>query len=100
MRQVRDWIRLIHEALVNLDDDAKDMMEDTMVEWQQRKRGGGVTDSNMNTNTDPIVTIPLGPGEWDEALGLPLCVVCHHVCSTCSTYWAFMDAESTTVRQD
>ena len=27
------------------------------------------------------VQIPLGPGEFDEPLGLPLCVVCQNVCT-------------------
>ena len=26
------------------------------------------------------VNVPLGQGEWDEPLGIPLCVVCHNVC--------------------
>ena len=47
--------------------------------WQQRRRGGGTYDTGANANTETMVTIPLGPGEWDEALGLPLCVVCHNV---------------------
>jgi dynein light intermediate chain 1, cytosolic len=33
--------------------------------------GGGVTDGD--------VKVPLGPGELDEALGIPLCVVCQNV---------------------
>jgi len=28
--------------------------------------------------TDGDVSLPLGPGEWEEALGLPLCVVCQN----------------------
>ena len=83
VRQIRDWIRLIHETLAILDDDAKEALEETMDEWQQRRRGGRTNDSHVNTKSESIVTVPLGPGEWDEALGLPLCVVCHNVGPIC-----------------
>ena len=80
VRQIRNWLRLLHEVLVSLDDDAKEIMEEIMQEWQQGRRGGGAYDTGGTTvNKEVMVTIPLGPGEWDEALGLPLCVVCHNV---------------------
>ncbi|GMF74236.1 unnamed protein product [Aspergillus oryzae] len=31
------------------------------------------------TSSGGPVTIPLGPGEWDEGLGIPMCVVCQGV---------------------
>ncbi len=52
----------------------------TTKEWQQRKRGGAAYDTGGTGSTaDSNVKIPLSQGEWDEALGLPLCVVCHGV---------------------
>ena len=55
-------------------------MEQTMKEWQQRKRGTSAYDTGGSvTGNEGGVTLPLGPGEWDEPLGLPLCVVCHGV---------------------
>ena len=65
--------------MVSLDDDAKEVMEEIMQEWQQRRRGGGAYDNSGGSNSETNITIPLGPGEWDEALGVPLCVVCHNV---------------------
>lgn len=31
------------------------------------------------TSSGGPVTMPLGPGEWDEGLGIPMCVVCQGV---------------------
>ncbi|MCJ1379207.1 hypothetical protein MMC17_002307 [Xylographa soralifera] len=73
VRLMKDWVQFLREVLTSLDDDAKDSMEETMREWQQGRKGGGVTTSNETSTT-----IPLGPGEWDEALGIPLSVVCYN----------------------
>ena len=63
-----------------MDEDALDSTEMIMKEWQQRKRGKTHNDiSGGIASTENNVTIPLGQGEWDEPLGLPLCVVCHGV---------------------
>lgn len=78
-RQLRDWIRLLRKVMVPLDDDAKEAMEEVMQEWQQRRRGGGAYDNTGSSSSETNITIPLGPGEWDEVLGVPLCVVCHNV---------------------
>ncbi|MCJ1413061.1 hypothetical protein MMC19_007163 [Ptychographa xylographoides] len=79
VRQIRDWIQLLKEVMTSLDDPTKYAMEEIMQEWQQRKRGIGAYNGGGNsTGNEANVFIPLGPGEWDEALGLPLCVVCHN----------------------
>ncbi|MCJ1404846.1 hypothetical protein MMC11_008072 [Xylographa trunciseda] len=81
VRQIRDWIQLLREVLMSLDDDAKDIMEEIMHEWQQGKKGGASTHDigGGGTTADENGTaIPLGPGEWDEALGIPLSVVCYN----------------------
>lgn len=81
IRQLRSWIHLLHVVLPALDDDARSMMQELMQEWEQRRRGGAASDPNHNTTigSENHITVPLGPGEWDEALGLPLAVVCHNV---------------------
>lgn len=48
-------------------------MEEVMTEWRDCKRGG---DASAVTGTKGGAKIPIGPGEWDEGLGIPLCVVC------------------------
>lgn len=53
-------------------------MEEIMIEWRDRGRGTISLDGSGTVPTDSDVILPLGPGEWDEALGLPLCVVCQH----------------------
>lgn len=81
VRRLREWTRLLRSVLVSLDDETKFVMEETMTEWRDRKRGidpssaaaGGIS------NSSGPVTIPLGPGEWDEGLGIPMCVVCQGV---------------------
>lgn len=51
-----------------------------MISWRDRGRGGNALDGAGTSNTaEGDVSLPLGPGEWEEALGLPLCVVCQNV---------------------
>lgn len=69
-------MRLLRSVLVSLDDDAKVVMEEVMAEWRDRKRGGEAASATTGAAAG---TIPLGPGEWDEGLGVPLCVVCQKV---------------------
>ena len=56
-------------------------MEEVMISWRDRGRGGGTNlDGTASTTAgENDVPLPLGPGEWDDALGLPLCVVCQNV---------------------
>ena len=49
-----------------------------MVSWQDRGRGGG-TNLDGTSAGQGIEALPLGPGEWEDALGLPLCLVCQNV---------------------
>ncbi|KAJ5238882.1 hypothetical protein N7468_003501 [Penicillium chermesinum] len=78
IRQLREWVRLLRSVLVSLDDDTKIVMEETMTDWRDRKRGvdGNSAAAGSFSNSGGPVTIPLGPGEWDEGLGIPMCVVC------------------------
>ena len=65
----------------SLGDGPTESMEQTMNEWQQRKRGTSAYDTGGSiTGNEGSVTLPLSLGEWDEPLGMPLCVVCHGVC--------------------
>lgn len=51
-----------------------------MISWRDRGRGGNSLDGGgVSSTADSDVSLPLGPGEWEEALGLPLCVVCQNV---------------------
>lgn len=51
-----------------------------MIRWRDRGRGGNSLDGGASSSTiEGDVSLPLGPGEWEEALGLPLCVVCQNV---------------------
>ncbi|KAJ9220250.1 hypothetical protein DTO027B5_1236 [Paecilomyces variotii] len=76
VRQLREWVRLLRSVLISLDDETKLVMEEIMTEWRDRKRGLDSAAAAGTTSAGGPVTIPLGPGEWDEGLGIPMCVVC------------------------
>ncbi|KAI9804395.1 MAG: hypothetical protein M1825_001294 [Sarcosagium campestre] len=79
VRQLRDWIRLLRSLLVSLDDECKEVMEENMLAWRDRKRDvGGIDGGESSARSDGDVSIPLGPGEWEDALGVPLAVVCQN----------------------
>lgn len=64
--------------------EARNEMEDVMASWKERGRGGASTNLDgtptaTGTSGDGDGLLPLGPGEWSEPLGLPLCVVCQNV---------------------
>lgn len=79
LRELRGWIRLLRTLLTSLDNDCKEKMEEVMISWRDRGRGGNALDGGgSNATSENDVSLPLGPGEWEEALGLPLCVVCQN----------------------
>lgn len=91
VRQLRDWIILLRSITSDLDKASKETMEEVMKEWQQQKRGVSTYDTGgSGTGSEGSVTLPLSQGEWDEPLGLPLCVVCHNVRASKGSYngWA------------
>lgn len=80
VRQLRDWIVFLKGIISTLDEETKDVMEATMKDWQKRRRGGAAYESSSGTtSSEGNTSMPLSEGEWDEALGIPLCVVCHSV---------------------
>lgn len=72
-RQLRDWIRILRPALTSLDNDCVEAMNDNMKQWTEKRKGQN-TEAISGSEAD--VTMPLGPGEWDEPLGVPICCVC------------------------
>lgn len=80
LRELRGWIRLLRTLLVSLDDDCKEKMEEVMTRWRDRGRNPNNLDTGgTSAGSEGDISLPLGPGEWDEVLGLPLCVVCQNV---------------------
>lgn len=64
--------------------ESRNEMEEIMTTWKERGRGGAAlnldgTPTAAGTSGDGDGLLPLGPGEWSEPLGLPLCVVCQNV---------------------
>ena len=72
-RQLRQWIRLLRSVILTLDDETKIAMEENMTAWKEKRVG---TDASNNPDTKSTPVPPLGPGEWDEGLGVPLSIVC------------------------
>lgn len=81
VRQLRNWIRFLKSVMTTLDSDCKEAIEENMNEWQLRRRGGGslYDPAASGAAREGNINIPLSQGEWDEPLGLPICVVCHGV---------------------
>jgi dynein light intermediate chain 1, cytosolic len=78
-RQLRQWVRLLRSVILTLDDDTKVAMEENMTAWKEKRVGPDAPASQPGTHNTDTKSIPvptLGPGEWDEGLGLPLSVVC------------------------
>lgn len=72
---------LLRTVLLDLPDESKITMEEVMSQWKERGRGGilNLDGTTATAATEVDVSLPLGPGEWEEPLGLPLCVVCQNV---------------------
>jgi dynein light intermediate chain 1 len=80
IRQLLSWIRLLHALLRSLPAETVQALQDNIVEWRDRKRNDA-KDTGADagaTGADADVALPLGPGEWDSPLGVPLCVVCQN----------------------
>ncbi|KAI1392040.1 dynein light intermediate chain-domain-containing protein [Hypoxylon trugodes] len=80
MRQLREWLLLLRTVIMSLSVECKETMEEVMISWRERGRTGGSVnlDGTGAVAAEGDVALPLGPGEWEDALGLPLCVVCQN----------------------
>ncbi|KAH7409772.1 dynein [Phaeosphaeria sp. MPI-PUGE-AT-0046c] len=74
IRQLRDWIRVLRSLIISLDDASKLVLEENIETLKNKGRNAGPEASSSMEH----VKMPLGPGEWDEPLGIPLCVVCQN----------------------
>jgi dynein light intermediate chain 1 len=80
VRQMKTWVRLLRGIFHTLDEDCHLALDEVIRAWDSRRStyvsdGGGAP----GTTTLPDVVLPLGQGEFDEPIGLPLCVVCQNV---------------------
>ncbi|POS82837.1 hypothetical protein EPUL_003142, partial [Erysiphe pulchra] len=79
LRQLRDWIQLLRTLLISLDENCKEKMEEVMISWRDKGHGlKNIDGLNASTIMENDLNLPLGSGEWDMALGVPLCVVCQN----------------------
>ncbi|KAL9056498.1 MAG: hypothetical protein Q9162_002873 [Coniocarpon cinnabarinum] len=74
-RQLRDWVRILRMALSRLDRECFDAMDENMKMWKERRQ---VQNAESFSTAESDVSVTLGPGEWDEPLGVPICCVCQH----------------------
>lgn len=77
MRELRSWTRLLRATLSGLDAECKEALEENTKEWSERRRGPAAEGAGVErpTSSEGTANLPLGPGECDEHLGLPVCVV-------------------------
>ncbi|ETN40850.1 uncharacterized protein HMPREF1541_05130 [Cyphellophora europaea CBS 101466] len=77
-RQLRQWVRLLRLVIASLDDETKIAMEENMNDWKEKRVGpdAPLSQPGVDSTEKPTQATPLGPGEWDEGLGIPLSVVC------------------------
>lgn len=83
-RQLRQWIRLLRSVILTLDEETKIAMEENMTAWKAKRVGpdapsalpGGGNAAGGGNDARPTSFIPLGPGEWEDGLGVPLSVIC------------------------
>ncbi|KAI2614997.1 putative motor protein [Hypoxylon sp. NC1633] len=78
MRQLREWLLLLRTVIMSLSPECKETMEEVMNSWKDRGRTGGSVnlDGTGAVAAEGDVALPVGAGEWEDGLGLPLCVVC------------------------
>lgn len=72
-----------------------------MLAWRDRGRTGGSVnlDGTGAVTSEGDVALPLGAGEWEDGLGLPLCVVCQNV-SYVDPFHRRSTNAATSVRED
>ncbi|KAI9676100.1 MAG: hypothetical protein M1817_000843 [Caeruleum heppii] len=78
LRQLRQWVWLLRSLAASLSEECKDAMEETMTRWRNHTQDLGGRESAGKPPNNESMHLPLGTGEWDEVLGLPLCVVCQN----------------------
>ena len=83
MRELRQWLLLLRKVIVSLNMESKVVLEENLEEWKHRGRIGapvGLDGTPVPAQSSETETaLPIGSGEWDQGLGLPLCVVCQNV---------------------
>lgn len=66
-------MRLLHTVTTSLPQDSQTALEENVSAWQHAR------DRDIATSmTDTPTSLPLGPGEYDEPLGLDLVVICQN----------------------
>ncbi|KAK4998577.1 hypothetical protein LTR66_002211 [Elasticomyces elasticus] len=77
-RELRQWIQLLRSVMLSLDDDCKEALDENVTTWQHKLAARTGTDANPGSALDMKMAMPLGPGEYDEPLGLPINVICQN----------------------
>ncbi|GAB7356956.1 hypothetical protein MBLNU459_g7798t1 [Dothideomycetes sp. NU459] len=74
VRTLRSWMRLLHTVTSSLPNDCQSALSDNVSAWQHARDSETATSMTGDSHTP----LPLGPGEYDEPLGLPLAVICQN----------------------
>lgn len=73
LRTLRAWMRLLKTVTGSLSQQAFSALEDNNTTWLHTRDNDASTSVN-----DSHTSLPLGPGEFDEPIGLPIVVVCQN----------------------
>jgi dynein light intermediate chain 1 len=68
---------MLRALILSLDDETKEVLERNIEAVLDKGRGLDAAEPSGNNAVDSV-RIPFGPGEMDEPLGIPLCVVCQN----------------------
>ena len=75
LQQLMEWLKRIKALLLSLNDECQNALEENMKRWRGKGRTVGIDSTVLNQIGQEN---RLGPGEWDEPLGLPISVVCQN----------------------
>ncbi|KAF2155785.1 hypothetical protein K461DRAFT_81200 [Myriangium duriaei CBS 260.36] len=74
VQDLRAWVRLLKDCLGRLPAAEQRVLEDNDARW----RAWRDADGSAAGDGSGVVSVPLGPGEYDEPLGVPVVVVCQN----------------------
>ena len=89
--ELRQWIRVLRQVAAGLGEDVKRTMAEVMEGWKARNppssgdghisTAGPVAGAQGSPTVETMSSalpssVPLGPGEWEDEIGVPVCVVC------------------------
>lgn len=77
IRQLQEWLLVLRRILGDVEDDVKAAL-DANATLLRQNRNSEANPLSMTKPEENTKVRSVGSVEWDEALGLPICIVCQH----------------------